>query len=98
MTSFEVKLLMPKDKSVVIRCNSYLSILDQAENKGIILPYSCRAGACSSCAGLLKKGTVDQSDQSYLDDEQLKQNWVLTCLAYPTSDCIILTSQESNLI
>lgn len=98
MVKYKVRLLNEaQNLDVVVECPDDKFILEAAEDNNVELPYSCRAGSCSTCLGKVTKGSVDQPDQTFLDEEQMSSGFVLTCVAYPTSDSTVLTHEEENL-
>ena len=95
--AYSITLRSPDGEENVIQCEEDQYILEAAEDAGMDLPSSCRAGACSSCLSKVLEGSVNNEEQSFLDDEQLEEGWSLICVATPESDCVILTEQEDNL-
>ena len=96
MPAFKITMHTPNGLQA-FECQDDEYILDAAEQAGFDMAYSCRAGACSSCVGKILEGTLDQSDQSFLDDDQIDQGYSLLCVAYATSNLTIKTECEEEL-
>ncbi len=84
------------DQTVEVSEDSY--ILETAEEQGMELPYSCRQGVCSTCTVKTIEGEVDQSEGSYLSEDQIAQGYVLICISYPRSNCIFETHKEEEVL
>jgi ring-1,2-phenylacetyl-CoA epoxidase subunit PaaE len=55
------------------------TILDAASRAGLELPYSCRAGVCSTCRTRLTRGKVHMRENYALEDWELEQGFILAC-------------------
>ncbi|MCH2213692.1 MAG: 2Fe-2S iron-sulfur cluster-binding protein [Flavobacteriales bacterium] len=62
------------------------NILDAAIDAGMDLPFACKGGVCSTCKCQVEKGTTEMMLNYCLEEDELKQNMVLSCQAVPTSD------------
>ncbi len=71
-------------------------LLDALEGHGVSLPYGCRYGGCISCAAKLLDGEVDQSEGVALNGRQVRDGYVLLCVARPQSDCTLDVGVESH--
>ncbi len=66
---------------------SGVTLLDAASAAGIVLPYSCRTGRCSTCKALVQRGqTSPLTDETGLRLEEIEAGWILTCVRTAQTD------------
>lgn len=69
-------------------------ILDAAERAGLDLPFSCRAGVCSTCRAKLVSGSAAMEHNVALEEWEVEAGYILCCQARPTSDAIEISYDE----
>lgn len=62
------------------------TILSAGEKQGLHLPFSCRAGRCSSCVARCTKGSIKMTNNEVLTDNDVREGLVLTCVGYAETD------------
>jgi ring-1,2-phenylacetyl-CoA epoxidase subunit PaaE len=90
----EVTVLMDgRRRSFSMRMNDE-SILDGAARAGIELPFSCRAGVCSTCRTKVVRGEVGMAQNYALEDWELEQGYVLACQSQAKTPVLELDYDE----
>lgn len=64
------------------------TILDSALQQGAHLPFACKGGVCCTCKTKLISGTVQMAVNYGLEQDELKNGYVLSCQSYPTSEFV----------
>jgi ferredoxin len=72
-------------------------ILQTAEQQGVELPFSCRNGACTTCAVRVRSGQIYQPEAMGLSPKLQQQGYALLCVSYPRSDVLVETQDEDEV-
>ncbi len=66
------------------------SILDAAIKSGADLPFACKAGVCCTCKAKLIEGEVNMDVHWGLEEEEVKQRYILTCQSHPVTEKVVI--------
>jgi ring-1,2-phenylacetyl-CoA epoxidase subunit PaaE len=70
------------------------TVLEAAEDAGLDLPYSCRAGVCSTCRARVTRGSVTMRTNYALEPWEVEAGYVLCCQALPAGAELELSYDE----
>ena len=70
--------------------SDYDNILDAALAAGADLPYACKGGVCSTCKCKVVEGEVKMKVNYALEDDEVANNYVLSCQAEPVSKKVVV--------
>ncbi|WP_372525989.1 1,2-phenylacetyl-CoA epoxidase subunit PaaE [Piscinibacter sp.] len=70
------------------------SIVDAATRSGLEVPYSCKAGVCSTCKGKLLEGEVRMDRNFALTADEVAQGFVLCCQSHPVTPRVVITLDQ----
>jgi ferredoxin len=86
----EVALRWRDGREETVSVDEGETVLSAAERAGVAVPFGCRHGACGTCTGRLREGSVThRREPRVLDADEREAGYVLTCIAEPAADCVI---------
>lgn len=76
-----------------------MTILDAAMRAGTPLPYSCKAGRCSTCrCKIIRGSTTAVLPESGLTDAEKSDGWILSCARTADADLLVEIESFGDLV
>lgn len=80
--------VMVDDEEISFTMKQTDDVLSAALRNKVDAPYSCQGGICSSCMAKITEGHAVMTKNTILTDEEVKDGFILTCQAHPTTSKI----------
>ena len=99
-TGYDVILITADGQESTLRCDGSTSVLEAAEDAGLMLKASCESGGCGACSAVLRGGRVEMGghDPNVLEVPE-GQGGILLCRSFPREDCRIeLPYDQSKIV
>ena len=90
------KITIANRNNITFEVKGTKPLLTELRALGLDLPFGCRYGGCITCAAKLIKGKVNQKSQVALNNRQIKNGYVIMCVARARSDCTFDIGVESH--
>ncbi len=88
--TFDVILITVDGQESALPCDGSTTVLEAAEDAGMMLKASCESGGCGACSAVLQRGRVEMGDH---DPNVLQvpedRGGILLCRSFPREDCRI---------
>ena len=66
------------------------TILETVRRAGLKAPFACQQGNCGTCMAHLTEGEVSMRQNNALDEDDVREGWILTCQSVPTSAEVVV--------
>lgn len=82
-------VFLDQDGRTEVEISDDEKLLYPALDAGVDIPYSCEVGKCGQCTGKYDGNAnevVTHDGNEFLDEDQIEEGWLLTCVASPRDD------------
>jgi ferredoxin-NADP reductase/ferredoxin len=99
-TGYDVTLVTADGQESILQCDSATTLLEAAEDAGIMLKASCESGGCGACSAVLRDGRVEMGDHDpNVIEVPEGEGGILLCRSFPREDCRIeLPYDQSKIV
>ncbi len=99
-TEYDVTLVTADGQESRLQCDGSTTLLEAAEDAGLMLKASCESGGCGACSAVLRDGRVEMGDHDpNVIEVPEGEGGILLCRSFPRGDCRVeLPYDQSKIV